>query len=100
MAKHTCHWTGCTREVPPSLWGCKAHWFRIPVALRAKIWATYRSGQEIDKRPSQAYLDAAKEVQEWIKTNDLAVGQSDINATFNELERRQSGSKQHTVKNG
>jgi hypothetical protein len=66
MIKHTCHWPGCGVEVPPKLWGCKSHWFKLPKQLRDKIWATYRSGQEIDKNPSAEYLAAATEVQKWI----------------------------------
>ena len=64
---HTCHWPGCTTPVPPAMWGCKPHWFRLPKRLRDRIWLTYRPGQEVDKRPSQAYLEAAKDVQDWIK---------------------------------
>lgn len=64
---HLCHWHGCTRQVPPALWGCKQHWFRLPKPLRDKIWATYVPGQEARMDPSEAYLDAADEVQRWIK---------------------------------
>lgn len=66
MSGHTCHWPGCGKPVPPAMWGCKAHWFRLPKNLRDRIWATYRPGQEITKTPSAAYLDAAKAVQKWI----------------------------------
>lgn len=66
---HTCHWPGCKTEVPPKLWGCRDHWFRLPKYIRDNIWATYRSGQEIDKRPSEAYLNVAKQAQEWIEAN-------------------------------
>ena len=38
-----------------------------PKHLRDRIWATYRPGQEITKTPSPAYLEAAREVQAWIK---------------------------------
>jgi hypothetical protein len=64
--KHTCHWPGCTTAVPLAMWGCRAHWFSLPKALRGRIWATYRPGQEIDKKPSASYLQAAKDVQTWI----------------------------------
>ena len=67
MAKHTCHWPGCPKEVPPAMWGCKPHWFALPKHLRDRIWATYRPGQEITKTPSPAYLEAAREIQAWIK---------------------------------
>lgn len=66
---HTCHWPGCKVEVPPKLWGCKQHWFKLPVELRSKIWKHYRPGQEIDKKPSGAYLDTALLVQLWIEKN-------------------------------
>ena len=65
---HTCHWPGCGEHVPPKLWGCRAHWSKLPKRLRDKIWATYRPGQEIDKNPSAEYLAVAREVQGWIAT--------------------------------
>ena len=66
---HHCHWPGCPREVPPKLWGCKHHWFLLPRRLRDRIWATYVPGQEITKTPSRAYVDVAREVQQWIEEN-------------------------------
>jgi len=66
---HHCHWTGCTKSVPPAMWGCKTHWFKLPARLRNRIWATYRPGQEITKDPSDAYLTVAREVQQWIAEN-------------------------------
>lgn len=63
---HHCHWPGCPRQVPPALWGCTAHWRKLPQALRNKIWATYRIGQEVDLSPSDDYLKVANEVQRWI----------------------------------
>jgi hypothetical protein len=66
---HHCHWTGCKAEVPPAMWGCKRHWFKLPKALRDRIWAAYRPGQEIDQRPSRDYLEVAREVQAWIAAN-------------------------------
>lgn len=69
MPRHTCHWPGCNKAVPPKLWGCKPHWFRLPKPLRDRIWATYRPGQEIDKRPSADYVQAADDVRAWILAN-------------------------------
>lgn len=71
--KHTCHWPGCPVEVPPKMWGCKPHWFKLPRALRNKIWATYRPGQETDRKISQEYIAAAREVREWILTSQESV---------------------------
>lgn len=65
--RHTCHWPGCNIEVPPKMWGCRAHWFSLPLVLRRKVWATFRPGQEVDKKPSPAYLAVAAEIQRWIK---------------------------------
>ena len=64
---HHCHWPGCPAQVPPALWGCRKHWFTLPVALRTAIWRAYRPGQEVDGTPSDAYLAAAAAVQAWIK---------------------------------
>jgi hypothetical protein len=64
--KHACHWPGCTKQVPPAMWGCTTHWFRLPARLRARIWQSYRPGQENDLRPSADYLETAKAVQAWI----------------------------------
>jgi hypothetical protein len=66
MSKHHCHWIGCENEVPPRMWGCKEHWFRLPKVLRDLIWATYRPGQEITKNPSPEYIAAAQKVRAWI----------------------------------
>ena len=64
--RHACHWPGCTKQVPPAMWGCKAHWFALPKPLRDNIWAAYRPGQEETLTPSAAYIAAASEVQAWI----------------------------------
>ena len=63
---HHCHWPGCAKQVPPTMWGCPTHWFSLPPRLRALIWRTYRPGQEIDGTPDDDYLAAARKVQEWI----------------------------------
>lgn len=64
--QHTCHWPGCAQAVPPAMWGCKPHWYRVPKHLRDRIWAAYVPGQEITKTPSRAYIEAAQAVQAWI----------------------------------
>lgn len=67
---HHCHWTGCTQSVPPAMWGCKRHWFALPLRLRARIWRAYRPGQEITKDPSPEYVEVAREVQDWIEQQE------------------------------
>lgn len=68
---HTCHWPNCTQRVPPARWGCRKHWFALPLRLRNRIWATYVPGQETTKSPSAAYIAAAKEAQQWIAEREL-----------------------------
>jgi hypothetical protein len=66
---HHCHWPGCDKHVPPAMWGCKPHWFRLPAAIRRKIWSAFKPGQEISKRPPPEYVEAAREAQAWITAN-------------------------------
>lgn len=66
MSAHFCHWPGCQKVVPPRMWGCPPHWFKLPAFWRAQIWRYYRPGQEIDKQPSKTYIEVAKAVQQWI----------------------------------
>lgn len=68
---HHCHWPGCERKVPPAFWGCRKHWAMLPRHLQARIWATYKSGQEVTKTPSRDYVEAAKAVQEWIANRPI-----------------------------
>jgi hypothetical protein len=38
---------------------CKRHWYMVPLRIRRAVWRYYRPGQCDDKRPSQAWHDAA-----------------------------------------
>ena len=58
---HICHAHQCSVPVPPAMFMCKKHWYALRKPLRDAVWATYRPGQEVDKRPSMAYLA----VQQW-----------------------------------
>jgi len=40
---------------------CLRHWRMVPRDLQRAIWRHYRKGQEIDKRPTVAYLFAQRE---------------------------------------
>lgn len=64
---HHCHWPGCERAVPPAMWGCKPHWFALPPGIRSRIWATFRPGQEESKTPSEAYVKAVRDAEQWIE---------------------------------
>lgn len=65
--RHHCHWPGCDKQVPPAMWGCKNHWFKLPKHLRDEIWRTFKPGQEAEMNPSARYVMAANAVQHWIK---------------------------------
>lgn len=65
FVKHTCHWPGCEKQVPPRLWGCRQHWFRLPARYRKLISSLYVPGQEITKTPTREYVTAAIAVREW-----------------------------------
>ena len=73
---HLCHWPGCKRDVPPSRFACKAHWFSLPKFLRDEIWRTYRPGQEITKTPSREYIAAAIKVQNWIRAKACPINKA------------------------
>lgn len=72
---HTCHWPGCTRQVPPAMWGCRGHWFTLPKTLRNQLWEAYRPGQEETMTPSREYLQAADAIQRWIREREAARAQ-------------------------
>lgn len=64
--QHYCHWPGCGHFVPPAMWGCKAHWYRLPGEIRDRIWRAYRIGQELPGHgPSPEYV-AANAALDWI----------------------------------
>jgi len=65
MTIHICHHPDCKVPVPPKMLACQKHWFALPRPLRAAVWAAYRPGQEVDKRPSDEYLAVILEVMEF-----------------------------------
>ncbi len=68
-----CCWPGCVTLVPRSMWGCKAHWVKLPKAIRNKIWRHYQPGQEETGEVSSQYAQAHEEALEWIKDNHTIV---------------------------
>lgn len=68
--RHHCHWPGCTVEVPPAMFSCRKHWFRLPKHLREMIWATYEPGQEVNGTPSAEYLAVVREVLKWVRERE------------------------------
>jgi predicted membrane chloride channel (bestrophin family) len=68
---HHCHWPGCKSTVPPSLWGCRDHWYTLPKHIRDLIWANYKPGQEVTKTPSVRYIEAARLAHDWALRYEL-----------------------------
>lgn len=62
---HLCHWPSCRRAVPPRMWGCRRHWFKLPQRIRDAIWHAYVPGQEERKDPSSEYLEAAQRAEKF-----------------------------------
>jgi hypothetical protein len=60
MSIHHCHARDCHTPVAPRFLMCRKHWRMVPPVLQGAVWATYRKGQEIDKHPSRAYIEAAR----------------------------------------
>lgn len=56
--RHHCHAEGCPVAVPPAMLMCLKHWRMVPATIKRRIGQTYRKGQEVDKRPSAAYMAA------------------------------------------
>jgi len=51
---------------------CAQHWFMLPQSIRDEVWKTYRPGQEIDKRPSAAYMAALAKARAYIEELETA----------------------------
>jgi hypothetical protein len=58
--QHTCHVPNCTTPVEPKYLMCSKHWAMVPANLQTQVQQLYRPGQEVDKRPSPGYLNAAR----------------------------------------
>lgn len=63
---HTCHATGCNKQVRPEMFMCSYHWFSLPKILRDRIWKTYKVGQCDDWNISHDYANAARECLAYI----------------------------------
>lgn len=68
--RHVCHARGCNTPISPKMAMCRRHWFKVPEALQAQIYELYREGQEIDKKPSVAYLEALKRAIEAVAAKE------------------------------
>lgn len=67
---HACAWPGCERAVSRSMWGCRAHWYRLPNNLRAWIGRAYRQGLEAGTHPTRSYAEAHRAALAWIAEHE------------------------------
>jgi len=49
---------------------CGKHWRMVPRAIQLRVWQHYRSGQEIDKKPSAEYLEVMREATQAVKAKE------------------------------
>jgi hypothetical protein len=63
--EHHCHWPGCDKYCHPKEWGCARHWLLVPLKYKHALIKNYRPGQEVDKNPSDKYIDAAVELHHY-----------------------------------
>lgn len=75
---HTCHAKGCEALVAPKLLMCLKHWRRVPRELQRAVWASYRPGQEVDKKPSREYLEAARAAIEAVAAKETHIVQKEL----------------------
>lgn len=49
---HKCRAIGCNKEIALTLLMCRSHWYMVPKAIRAAIWAT---APRFGRTPSTTY---------------------------------------------
>lgn len=65
--KHECPVPGCKQQIPLAMWGCKAHWFKLPVGIRNRILAAYNGGEG---RLSPEWCAANDAALKWFKDQE------------------------------
>ena len=63
---HRCHAEGCSTPVAPRFLMCRPHWAMVHPSIKRGIQRTYRAGQEVDKRPSAAYMVQHHRAVMWV----------------------------------
>lgn len=66
MRDSKCRWPGCSKVVPPAMWGCYTHWAMLPKEIADRLWKTYNPQQKSSWLPSPEYIEALEEAQAWI----------------------------------
>ena len=53
---------------------CLVHWRQVPKDIQVAVWAHYRPGQEVDKKPSRAYLEMMRRAVRAVEKKILVGG--------------------------
>lgn len=67
---HLCHAKNCKITVPPRMFMCRKHWFKLSAPIRHAIWEHYVPGQEARKDPSAEYLAIAQVAINYVAAHD------------------------------
>lgn len=89
--RRKCCALGCAFMVPASLFMCKKHWFSLSADLRARVWRSYRQGQENDGLVSEEYRQVAQEAILWLYNREHRRECQTIQEARVEAERVASG---------
>nr|WP_316642851.1 hypothetical protein [uncultured Roseateles sp.] len=65
--RHPCPWPGCTALAKASQWGCRLHWFTLPIRTRQAIHATRVPHQASHGHVSRSHVRVLGEAQAWIE---------------------------------
>lgn len=60
---HECPAPGCMVRVDQDRLACPRHWYRLPAALRARIWRLWSRG------PEEEHAAAVREAIDWLEVN-------------------------------
>jgi hypothetical protein len=83
---HYCHEHKCRTPVTPRLFACRRHWLMLPLNLRHGILNNYRKGQEIDKKPSLAYIKAAHAAMLFLAKKEHPGDVEDLKVLYADIE--------------
>lgn len=70
FTQHYCRWPGCVRQVSTRIWGCRSHWYKLPLEHQRRILRAYMGGQETRGTASPEYIAADKAARSWAETTE------------------------------
>lgn len=94
MTTHSCFWPKCQAQVPIERYGCKIHWYALPLAMRDDINRAWHGGNH---QATRELVEAQKRAQEWAHKQvgtelDLHARADDPDTSHQEMKRKSEGS--------